>query len=139
MNFNFSSSYLTSGYKENINVSVLGKRDGATVYNRDLVVSSAGPTRYDFGFLDIDSIEFLTSGGTFLCPNGTSAGSYLNPGNAFSAPVLVLVLDNMSITAVPEPESFAMLLAGMAVAGAAVRRRRATQQACSPGNPCGLR
>jgi hypothetical protein len=34
------------------------------------------------------------------------------------------VFDSMSIAAVPEPESFAMLLAGMAMVGAAVRRRR---------------
>jgi hypothetical protein len=127
-NFNFFNSYLTSAYRENINVSVLGKRDGATVYSRDLVVGTAGPVLYDFGFLDIDSIEFLTSGGTFLYPNGTTVGSYLNASNAFSAPVLVF--DSMSIAAVPEPESFAMLLAGMAMVGAAVRRRRfATKQA----------
>jgi len=35
-------------------------------------------------------------------------------------------LDNISVTAVPEPETIAMLLAGLGVIGATVRRRRAT-------------
>jgi choice-of-anchor C domain-containing protein len=35
-----------------------------------------------------------------------------------------LALDNVSVTAVPEPETFAMLLAGLGVIGAVARRRR---------------
>lgn len=36
-------------------------------------------------------------------------------------------LDNISVSAVPEPETIAMLLAGLGVVGATVRRRRATK------------
>ncbi len=35
-----------------------------------------------------------------------------------------VALDNISVTAVPEPETYAMLLAGLGLVGAAVRRRR---------------
>ncbi|WP_138516762.1 choice-of-anchor C family PEP-CTERM protein [Rhodoferax bucti] len=35
-----------------------------------------------------------------------------------------MALDNISVSAVPEPESFAMLLAGLGLVGAAVRRKR---------------
>ncbi len=35
-------------------------------------------------------------------------------------------LDNVSVTAVPEPETFALLLAGLGVVGAVARRRKAT-------------
>jgi hypothetical protein len=37
------------------------------------------------------------------------------------------VVDNLTISAVPEPESYAMLLAGLAAIGAAVRRRKQSQ------------
>jgi choice-of-anchor C domain-containing protein len=37
-----------------------------------------------------------------------------------------IALDNVSVTAVPEPETFAMLLAGLGVMGAMLRRRRVT-------------
>jgi Protein of unknown function (DUF642)/PEP-CTERM motif len=37
------------------------------------------------------------------------------------------VLDNVTVTAVPEPETFAMLLAGLGLMGAVVRRRKANQ------------
>lgn len=36
-----------------------------------------------------------------------------------------IVLDNVSVTAVPEPETYAMLLAGLGVMGAVARRRKA--------------
>lgn len=36
-------------------------------------------------------------------------------------------LDNVSVTAVPEPETYAMLLAGLGVMGAVARRRKAQQ------------
>lgn len=37
-----------------------------------------------------------------------------------------VALDNISVTAVPEPETFAMLLAGLGVVGAVARRKRKT-------------
>ena len=37
------------------------------------------------------------------------------------------LLDNVSVTAVPEPETFAMLLAGLGLMGAVVGRRKANQ------------
>lgn len=126
-NFDFFGAYLTSGWRDDISVSVIGKRDGASVYTQALTVGVDGPTLFTLNFLDIDSIEFLATGGTFLYPNGTTVGSYLNPGNAaFSTPVLVFDNINIAVTAVPEPETFAMLLAGLGVMGTVLRRRKTT-------------
>lgn len=47
--------------------------------------------------------------------------------NAFSSDRGQFALDNISVSAVPEPESAAMLLLGLLSVGAAVRRRRAKQ------------
>lgn len=38
-----------------------------------------------------------------------------------------IVLDNVSVTAVPEPETYAMLLAGLGLMGTIVRRRKSKQ------------
>jgi PEP-CTERM motif len=121
VNFNLFSSYLTAGYRDNIDVSVTGLRGGEIVYNLNLVVGDDGPVLTNFNFLNIDKVEFRTSGGTFLYPNGTTVGTYSNPSGAFSSPLLVL--DNLSIAAVPEPGTWAMLLVGMGLVGAAARRR----------------
>lgn len=121
-NFNFVSSYLTSGWREGINVTVTGKRDGATVYTQSLIVGDDAPVLYNFNFMNIDKVEFLTSGGTFLYPDGTTVGSYLNPSNVFSTPVLVF--DDVTLAPVPEPETYALMLAGLGLVGFLARRGR---------------
>lgn len=126
-NFDFFSAYLTSGWLDDISVSVVGKRNGSAVYTQALTVGDDAPTLFTFNFFDIDSIEFLASGGTFLYANGTTVGSYLNPGNAaFSTPVLVFDNLNMAATPVPEPETLAMVLAGLGIMSVVNRRRRNT-------------
>jgi len=121
-NFNFVSSYLTSGWRDDINVMVTGKRGGSTVYSQTLTVGDDAPMLYSFNFMNIDKVEFLTSGGTFLYPNGNTIGSYVNPSFAFSTPVLVF--DNVTLAPIPEPETYALMLAGLGLVGFAARRRK---------------
>lgn len=126
-NFDFFSTYLTSGWRDNINVTVTGLRDGSTFYTQNLVIGDDAPTLVNLNFLDIDEIRFNTSGGTFLYQNGNSLGSFVNPSNAFSTPVLVF--DNMNIAVaapVPEPEIYAMMALGLGLLG--WKKRRGQQQ-----------
>jgi hypothetical protein len=122
-NFNFNSVYLTAGWRDNIDVNVTGLRDGVTVYTRNYVVGDDSPTLFDLNFFNIDEIRFLTSGGTFLYPNGSAVGQFVNPSNAFSTPTLAF--DDMKITPVPEPATIGLLAVGL-LAACAVRRRRET-------------
>ncbi len=62
--------------------------------------------------------QFLTGGPVTLAFGIVDINDY--------AGVSEFRLDNISVSAVPEPETIAMLLAGLGVIGATVRRRRAT-------------
>jgi hypothetical protein len=121
-NFNFLSTYMTSAYRGDINVTVTGLRGTDIIYSRDFVVGNSAPSLIDLNFLNISEIQFRTSGGSFLYPNGTTIGSFVNPSNAFSAPVLAF--DDMNIAPVPEPTTIAMMLAGLGVLGFVARRSR---------------
>lgn len=124
-NFDFFSTYLTSGWRDNLNVTVSGLRDGSTFYTQNLIIGDDAPVLVNLNFFDIDEIRFSSSGGTFLYPNGNSLGGFVNPSNAFSTPVLVF--DNMNIAAaapVPEPEIYAMMAVGLGLLGWTRRRQR---------------
>ncbi len=126
-NFDFNSVYMTSGWRDDIDVLVTGLRDGAAVYTVHLTVGDDAPSLFSLGFTNIDEIQFLTSGGSFLYPNGSGVGSFVNPSNAFSTPTLAF--DNMDISAaaltVPEPASYVLFGLALLAAGHATRRNRA--------------
>ena len=95
---------------------------------------------FNFGSLagfEIPIIVTLGNGDSFLAsgnPNafafsGSISDTYFNT-LTISAPFLP-TLDNLSlgpVVAIPEPESYALFLAGLGVMGAIARRRRATQK-----------
>lgn len=97
-----------------------------TISGGDLAGSFSGTinpvgTVFKTGFLDkADGVQDLSSGQTYTL---TLSGATLSPGTkAFG------LASNGIITAVPEPESYAMLLAGLGVMATIARRRnRATK------------
>lgn len=66
--------------------------------------------------------------------HNVASGDYLVKASGFlsgpaSIPYLAFVGANYTVTAVPEPESYAMLLAGLGLMGAIVRRRNNSKSA----------
>lgn len=78
-----------------------------------------------------DRLSWHTSGGYDVMPTGADggwrAGSNIELNDSQDWQRYVLVQDN--IAPVPEPETYAMLLAGLAIMGAAAARRRKAQLA----------
>lgn len=70
------------------------------------------------------TFTFTASGPmTTLTFKGDAASSTGSAGVAYGA-----ALDNVSVTAVPEPATWAMMIAGVGLVGASMRRRRANVQ-----------
>jgi hypothetical protein len=69
---------------------------------------------------DFPGFDYATASGTVVA---TTASSFLL--FAFYSPPSFWLLDNVSLTAVPEPGTWAMLIAGFGMVGLASRRRRA--------------
>jgi hypothetical protein len=90
----------------------------------------------NFGNIPETYIAYLDSTGHEIAGSQVSFSQYGNPGltiqnNATFSNVSAILLtagksyDNLSITAVPEPDSWAMLAGGLVMLGAVARRRRA--------------
>jgi hypothetical protein len=106
--FSFDSVYLTGAWRDDLNVLVEGWDDGVLVHSTNLVVDLYAPTQFTFGWSGLDAVTFTTSGG-------------IDAGLRSSGPQLVM--DDLVLTPVPEPETWAMLLAGLGVVGIRLRRR----------------
>ena len=110
--FDFNSAYMTAAWNDNLQVTVIGKLGGTTLYNNTYTVSATTPTLINFNYLGIDEVLFSSTGGT-PHPGYIGTGS----GTQFS-------MDNMEINAaVPEPGT---MIAGVMLLlpfGATIARR----------------
>jgi hypothetical protein len=73
-------------------VEVQGFVGGVLTYDNTYTVNTTGPDLIDFNYLDVNEVDFIASGGT---NNGNPGGG---KGTQFA-------MDNMTISAVPEPAS----------------------------------
>ena len=78
---------------------------GVRTYQQDVFSTTTGPTL----------VSFVGWTGLNVVTMSNGAGANLNSQSA---------IDNLSVTAVPEPESYAMLLAGLALVGGLAQRRK---------------
>ncbi|MDR1855422.1 MAG: PEP-CTERM sorting domain-containing protein [Azoarcus sp.] len=113
--FDLNSFVLGNVWSDNVTYTIEGFKDGAKVAT-DVVVTftdtAAHLVTFDSSWQNIDSfsISFVNNSDVFP-PNWAPSGGHW-------------ALDDISAVAVPEPETYAMLLAGLAVVGAVARRRR---------------
>jgi hypothetical protein len=99
---------LTFQYSDRINVPVSSQ--GLSVSLNDSVVTGVGSSG---GGWANGSYTFKANGQTKLTFTATGTSDSLGTS-----------LDNISVTAVPEPETYAMMLAGLGLVGFAARRRK---------------
>lgn len=99
--FNFDAVYLGAAWYNGLQVDITGYRDGVAIYN-----TRTGPLGYtssllQFNWVNLDKVSFTSVDGTGVVIDNQSTYN-----RAF-------VMDNLSITAVPEPESQALALLGL--------------------------
>ena len=98
--FDFIGVYVTAVWLDGQNVTVEGSREGALLYSQTVVVNPFGPTWFDFNFVNIDQLRFITFG-------GSPVPEFFGVSHGF-------VLDNF--TFVPEPATIFLLgLGGLAL------------------------
>lgn len=106
--FDFAGAYLTPGYNNGLNIQVIGRNNGVTLYDTTVVTSSVYyATWFNFNYAGIDELIFIASGGT------PYDGSYS---------CSLFVMDDFTFTPVPEPAS--LLLLGSGLLGLAGIRRK---------------
>jgi len=112
--FNFTSVYMGAAWYDGLTVAVTGYRDGVQIYS-----TTTGPLGYTsalqvFDWVNVDKVSFVS------LDTGTVIDNQSTYNHAF-------VMDNLSVSPVPAPESYALMLAGLGVVGSLARRRRANQ------------
>lgn len=115
---------LTSGQSYKVTFDVSRNPDGGS--NPRTGVFSANGQNFNFAYTDAtntkENMKWTTVSYTFLATGGTATISFSSDasGGCCFGPAL----DNVRIDAVPEPASWAMMVGGFTLLGAAVRRRR---------------
>src|SRR4051812_12856297 len=90
--FDLNSAYLGAAWNDGLHVEVQGFTGSTLVYDNTYTVNTAGSTLINFNYLGVDSVKFISSGGT--------SHGYLGSGTHF-------LIDNLVIT-VPEPSAIAL-------------------------------
>lgn len=111
--FTLNNAYFIGAWNDGLSIHVVGTGTGSTTYVKDFVVDSTSASNIVFNWSGLTSVRISSSGGT---PHAGYSGAGAHFG-----------MDNLTVNAapVPEPETWALMLAGLAVVGAIARRRKA--------------
>jgi PEP-CTERM motif len=107
--FDFLGAYLTAAWNDGLNVRVRGRRSGALLYDRTVVVNTDAAQLITFDYLGIDELIFDSFG-------GVHHDGFLGLGTNFA-------MDDMTLNAVPEPGTGLLVIGGL-LGFAGWRRKR---------------
>jgi hypothetical protein len=107
--FSLHDAYFAAAWNDGLTIHVVGT-SGTNTYIKDIVVNTGAAIDVVFNWTNLTNVAFSSSGGTFHEGLGGTGEHF--------------VMDNMTVNAVPEPETYAMLLAGLGLMGAVARRRQ---------------
>lgn len=110
--FSLSDGFFTAAWDNGLHVTVNAVFENATTATETFTLNTSGPTDEFFGWNNLASVTFASSGGV---PAGLAGG-----GEHFA-------LDNLNIAptaAVPEPATDALLMLGLVAVGLGIRRRK---------------
>lgn len=106
--FTLNNAFFTAAWNNDLNVVAVAT-DGVNTFTKEFTLSTLGSQDIVFNFINITSVTFTSFGGT-------------NPGYSGDGPHFAV--DNMTINAaVPEPETYALMMTGLALAGLTARRK----------------
>lgn len=105
----------SDGYFTYTNVLYL---TGPIVDDWGIVVTAADNHKFNFGWLGGED------NGNFYYGVATDGGTHINPHTGLPVTNSYFSEGNATLAAVPEPASWAMMVAGVGLAGVAMRRRR---------------
>jgi len=111
--FTLNSAYLTSVWRDNLNVQVIGSLGGNTIYTETFTLSATANTLETFNMVGVDTVEFTPSGGTLHSGYANDYGPYFAMDN----------VDVDLITEVPEPSTWFAAVLALGAIGFSQRKR----------------
>ncbi|SFN32623.1 PEP-CTERM protein-sorting domain-containing protein [Nitrosospira briensis] len=110
--FTLNSAYFGSAFKDGLQVTVEGQSGGLIVDTKLFTVNATGRNLETFNWQNVDTVLISATGGTRNPLYGSSTSNF--------------TMDNLIVSNVPEPESYAMLLAGLGLVSLMARRRKSS-------------
>lgn len=109
--FTLNNAFFTAAWRDGLNIHAVASGNGNN-YSMNFTINATAPSNVVFNWANINSVTFSSSGGT--------------PHAGYSGTGVHFAVDNITVNAVPEPETYALMLAGLATLAAVARRRKAT-------------